>query len=262
MQPKGQSAVQQPTLLLVHGAWHGAWCWEGEFSSRLRAQGYTVETMDLPGHGQAGPQKIGWYSIGDYVDAIEAKLTSIGGPTVVLGHSMGGYAVQKLMERRPPELAGAVLLAAATQRGVWGVVKHLLATQPLNFLAASLERNLYRLVRSPERSRQLFHLPDMPKETLDKLWAQQGNESFRAFMDMLVFAPIHPDKADPGLPKLVLGGELDAIFPADVVTRNAASYGTKATIYSDMPHNLTQNTGWEKVADDIAAWMKQVSVPA
>lgn len=257
-QAKSNPSKQRPVLLLVHGAWHGAWCWEDGFAPYLREQGHEVKTLNLPGHGQAGADKIPWYSIADYVDAVQAKLESIGRPTVVLGHSLGGYTVQKLMERRPPLLAGVVLLAAATQRGVWGVVGHLLQTQPMTLLTACLKQDLYHLVRSPERARQLFHLADLPEKTLKGYWSQIGNESFRAFLDMLLLNPISAKKADPMLPKLILGGDLDAIFPEAVVRHNASSYGVTATIYKGMPHSLAQNTGWQRLADDIGAWLNNL----
>ncbi len=38
------------TFLLVHGAWMGAWCW-ADVTKALRAQGATVDTVQLPAHG-------------------------------------------------------------------------------------------------------------------------------------------------------------------------------------------------------------------
>ena len=37
--------------VLVHGAWHGSWCWE-KVVPLLRQAGHQVESLDLPGHGQ------------------------------------------------------------------------------------------------------------------------------------------------------------------------------------------------------------------
>jgi alpha-beta hydrolase superfamily lysophospholipase len=38
-------------FVLVHGAAHGAWCWE-ELTPRLVSRGHRVVTLDLPGHGR------------------------------------------------------------------------------------------------------------------------------------------------------------------------------------------------------------------
>ena len=39
------------TYVLVHGAWHGSWCWE-KVVPLLEQAGHQVEALDLPGHGQ------------------------------------------------------------------------------------------------------------------------------------------------------------------------------------------------------------------
>lgn len=247
---------QPPALLLVHGAWHGAWCWEDQFAPYLREQGLRVETIDLPGHGKPGPRRLPWLRVADYVDAVEARMAQIGGPVVVAGHSMGGFTVQKLMERRPATLAGAILVAAATPRGVWGVVGNLIRRHPLDLLVANLTLSLYHLVRTPAKAKALFHRDSMDDDTARRHWQRLNNESFRAFLDMLGLGPLRPAKADPALPKLVLGGEQDVIFPPAVVHANAAAHGVTPTIYAGMPHNLMQDAQWQQVADDMAAWVK------
>ncbi len=43
----------RPTLLLVHGAWHGAWCWE-RLLEPLARRGVAVATLDLPSVQRGG----------------------------------------------------------------------------------------------------------------------------------------------------------------------------------------------------------------
>ncbi len=245
-----------PTVLLVHGAWHGAWCWEAKFAPYLREQGLAVETMNLPGHGTPGTRRIGMQSVRQYTDAVEQRIAQIGGPVVVAGHSMGGFVVQKLMERRPAQLAGAVLMAAATPYGVLGVIQHLLLTRPRDFLVANLTLDLYHLVRTPDLASTLFYSPQMPHSEAQQYWESLSNESYRAFLDMMGLAAPRPGKADPALPKWIIGGEKDAIFPPKVIERTARAYNNRATIYPDMGHNLMVDVGWEQVADDFATWLR------
>ena len=244
-----------PTLLLVHGAWHGAWCWEQQFAPWLREQGHDVVTMDLPGHGKPGPERIEWFSLTDYADAVEAKLRGLGRPVIVAGHSMGGMVVQKLMERRPANLAAAVLVASAPPGGVIGVVLHLLKSRPLALLRTSLTADLYHLVRSPEQAHALFYSDRLPDELAEQYWQPLQNESFRAFLDMLALGLPKPRRADAALPKRVIGGGLDTIFPPDDVRRTAAAYGVDPIIYPDMAHNLMLDVGWEQVAEDLSEWV-------
>ena len=76
-----------PTLVLVHGAWHGSWCWE----PLVDALGdVPVQAVDLPSVGNDPA------ALGDlYADAaaLRSALSSIDGPTVVLGHSYGGAVI-------------------------------------------------------------------------------------------------------------------------------------------------------------------------
>ena len=81
--------TQRPTLLLVHGAWHGAWCWE-TLQDVLETRGWIVRTVDLPTIHSDDPATLTMYddarTVADAVDAI-------GGPVVVVAHSYGGIPV-------------------------------------------------------------------------------------------------------------------------------------------------------------------------
>lgn len=251
--------MDAPSILLVHGAWHGAWCWERQFAPRLRELGHTVETLDLPRHGgKPGPQSIGFPSIREYADAVEAAVARSPRPVVVAGHSMGGFTVQKLMERRPKNLAGAVLVAAAPHQGVINVVLHLLRTRPLELLRSVATMDLYYLVREPRFAQALFYSSGLDAKTVEEYWKPMTNESFRAFLDMIFLDLPNPRRADPALPKWVIGGELDVIFPPDIVRGTAKAYGVEAKLYPDMAHNLMLDKGWEQVASDFSDWVRSI----
>jgi len=93
-------------VVLVHGAWHGAWCWERVIGP-LSDTGIEVVALDLPGHGDhPGPQ-------GDlHTDAasVRAVLDSIGAPVVLLGHSYGGAVITEAGAH--PAVAHLVYLCA------------------------------------------------------------------------------------------------------------------------------------------------------
>jgi pimeloyl-ACP methyl ester carboxylesterase len=79
------------TVVLVHGAWHGAWCWD-KVAALLEARGVPVVTLDLPGHGESREP------LGDLASdgaALAAALGDIDGPIVVCGHSYGGAVVSE-----------------------------------------------------------------------------------------------------------------------------------------------------------------------
>ncbi len=77
------------TVVLVHGSWHGAWCW-APVVERLEHSGIPAVAIDLPGHGDdPGPLT----DLHGHGDAIRAVLDGIDGPVVLVGHSYGGAAV-------------------------------------------------------------------------------------------------------------------------------------------------------------------------
>jgi pimeloyl-ACP methyl ester carboxylesterase len=77
------------TVVLVHGAWHGAWCWD-PVVARLDAAGVPALAIDLPGHG-ADPRPL--TDLHGHGDAVRAALDTVAGPVVLVGHSYGGAAV-------------------------------------------------------------------------------------------------------------------------------------------------------------------------
>jgi pimeloyl-ACP methyl ester carboxylesterase len=78
-------------IALVHGSYHGAWCWD-LLTPELERLGHRVITMDLPvSEPSAGAR--------EYADAIEAALPA-GSEPVIVGHSMSGLVIPLVADRR------------------------------------------------------------------------------------------------------------------------------------------------------------------
>ena len=89
-------------FVLVHGAWHGAWCWD-ELAPLL---GGHVEAVDLPGHG-ADTTPVAGCTLDAYVARVVEALERAPEPAVLVGHSLGGITVAQAAERRPDEVLAA-----------------------------------------------------------------------------------------------------------------------------------------------------------
>jgi pimeloyl-ACP methyl ester carboxylesterase len=80
------------TIVLVHGAWHGSWCWE-RVAPLLEARGFQTRTVDLPSVG-ARP--------GDATDlsadaaAVDRVIAEISEPVLLCGHSYGGMVISRV----------------------------------------------------------------------------------------------------------------------------------------------------------------------
>ncbi len=63
---------QCPTpLLFIHGALHGAWCWDRHFLDYFAQHGFAAHAVNLRGHGNSeGREKLRWTRIADYVEDV------------------------------------------------------------------------------------------------------------------------------------------------------------------------------------------------
>lgn len=85
------AAAARP-VVLVHGAFHGAWCWAG-LQAELDRRGVPSFAVDLPGHGVSTEPLTDMH--GD-ADALSRVLERVGGDDIVLvGHSYGGAVISQ-----------------------------------------------------------------------------------------------------------------------------------------------------------------------
>jgi pimeloyl-ACP methyl ester carboxylesterase len=241
-------------LLFVHGAWHGAWCWEKNFLPYFAEHGYEAHAPSLRAHGGNDRKGLRWKRIDDYVDDVAEAVARLDRPPVLIGHSMGGLLVQRYLERGPAP--AAILLASVPTGGIFGVMMRLAMRHPLLYLVANATWSVYPYVRTPELAREAFFSLDMPIEEATLLWKHLQEESYLAFLDMLLFRHARPRlAARGGTPMLVLGATDDRIFTVSEVRRTAGAYGVEAEIFPRMAHDMMLESGWRGVADRIVGWL-------
>ena len=238
-------------LLFVHGAWHGAWCWEN-FMDYFYKLGFPCYALDLPCHGERKEEKkLGRHSMMDYVREIETVAEKIGNP-VIIGHSMGGFATLKYLERNKPP--AAVLVAPGTFRKLpTTTVIKMLFQYPVEMLRLALL--MTQKIKSEKMYRHMF-LYNAPKEVSEQGFKNIGRESSLALLGMsLPLVWLKPKKVSS--PVLLLASGHDYFFPVRAEKRTAKAYGADFILYEDMGHNLMTETGWEDVAADILKWLNE-----
>jgi Predicted hydrolases or acyltransferases (alpha/beta hydrolase superfamily) len=94
-------------IVLVHGAWHDASCWQ-LLSSELTARGHAVVAVDLPSE-QPG------LGAEAYAEAVEAAVAPLrpSERLVLVGHSLGGLTVPVVAQRLGPGRVAAMVLVGA-----------------------------------------------------------------------------------------------------------------------------------------------------
>jgi pimeloyl-ACP methyl ester carboxylesterase len=101
-------------FVLVHGAFAGAWAWEG-IAGELERRGHRAVAIDLPGSGADGAP-VEEATLENYAARICETLGADPEPAILLGHSMGGVAVTQAAARCPESIALLVFVAAFMPR--------------------------------------------------------------------------------------------------------------------------------------------------
>jgi pimeloyl-ACP methyl ester carboxylesterase len=96
--------------ILVHGAWHGGWCWH-RIVARLRRAGHRVIAPDLLALG-VDRTPPGGIRLSDWTDQIATLARSQADPIVLVGHSRGGIVLSEVAERIPEHVRTLVYVTA------------------------------------------------------------------------------------------------------------------------------------------------------
>ena len=154
------------TFVLIHGGWHGAWCWD-RVAPLLEQDGHEVVRLDLPGHGEDRTPAVE-VTLEGYTDRVVEALDALSEPAVLVGHSLGGVVISQAAERRPEKIEKLVYLCAlllpsgksaieASQEDAGSVI----------LKNAEVEADLGRIILSEEGMREaLYH--DCPEEDFER----------------------------------------------------------------------------------------------
>ncbi|RDC66253.1 alpha/beta fold hydrolase [Adhaeribacter pallidiroseus] len=95
------------TYLFVHGAWHGAWCWN-KVIPLVQAKEHKAIAVELPGHGPDNG-RISQISLNDYVNAVVKTANDQIGPVILVGHSMAGIVIAQAAEKLGSKKVSALI---------------------------------------------------------------------------------------------------------------------------------------------------------
>jgi alpha-beta hydrolase superfamily lysophospholipase len=243
-------------IAVVHGYGDhgGRYAWLGE---DMAARGHTVYAYDLRGHGQSSGARGQVGRFADYLDDTEVFLDEVrraqpGKPLFLLGHSMGGLVCALLAEERPLDVRGLVLsspflqladMVPPTKKVGVGILARVWPGKDVGntVQAAHLSHDeavVERYVTDP-----LVHHVATARWAAATLAAQDAAMAGAAAIT---------------LPLLVLYGTddhvADAAFTEELFAR-AASDDKSILRYEGYYHECFNETGRERVFDDLAAWV-------
>ncbi len=255
--PAAKPRPGMPPLLFIHGAYTAAWCWAEHFLPYFAQAGFDCLAVSLSGHGTSRRRDhLDSYSIEDYVNDIAEAAGQLPVPPVLIGHSMGGFVVQKYLERHPA--AAAVLMCSVPPQGLAASAFGMLFSKPNLFMDLNgLMSGGHVALGSLQEA--LFAQP-VSMDDLGRYVRMAQPESHRAIWDMMLLNLPNTHRVVEHLPRQredlrVIGAEHDLIIPASLVEMTARSYGVAATLYPGMGHGLMLERDWQSVAQDLIDWL-------
>ncbi|MDQ3180276.1 MAG: lysophospholipase [Acidobacteriota bacterium] len=240
-------------LLFVHGACHAAWTWDENFLPYFAAKGFSSHAVSLRGHGASeGVEKLKWCSAADFVADVSEAVSKLSKMPVVVGHSLGGFIVQKFLEKN--NAPAGILLAPSPSEGMfWSGVK-LQFQNPWLFAKVALKQDFLQLYNTPERAKNFLFSADADDKKVAEYSRRFGKESYWAAMEMIYNLP-NPKKVKT--PLLVLGAENDAIVAPKKIEKTARVFNADCKIFPRMAHDLMLERDWQTVADFMIEWVEK-----
>ncbi len=249
--PRGRA--RRTPLLFVHGAYGGAWVWEPHFLPFFAERGYEAHAVSLRGHaGSDGHESLTTTRLADYVADVEAIAGSLATPPVLIGHSMGGMVVQKLLHRRP--WPGAVLMASGPPHGLLGSWLNMALFNPCLLLQIWAVQTFGPMAGDIRVLKRALFSDATPDDVFWRWLPRFRAESPMVVLDMLAL-DLPPSRWRGEAPVLVLGAEHDLFVYPGALRETAKTYGTDAETIAGIGHAMMLDHGWQTVAERIAVWL-------
>lgn len=250
--------VSPVPLVFVHGAFAGAWCWDFHFLDFFAERGFECHALSLRGHGSSrGKRALQQCSLDDYAADIATVVDELDRAPVLIGHSMGGFLVQRYLERAVP--AAAVLLAAVPPSGLMESSLRMFMQDPM-LLGQLMMLHSFGppVVDHRVAARSLFS-DGIPAEELARVSRLMQPESQRAIWELHT-GPLPRKWHMAEVPMLVLGAARDSLIAPESVRRTGRYFGVEAQLEPEMGHAMMLEPGWATVAGDIDRFLKEVVV--
>jgi pimeloyl-ACP methyl ester carboxylesterase len=252
------------SIVFIHGMYMNGESWQ-PWVDRGAARGFTSIAPSWPFHEgkptalrETIDPALGRLQFGDVVAKMKTVIDSLDERPFLIGHSVGGLVVQKLVNEgyasaavaissAPPQ--GIVSLAPEFFRANFPHVNPFAGNRPIQM---TLKRFHYTFCNTMSRgaSDQAFEryvVPEsrnVPRSTLTK----QAKIDFRV----------------PHVPLYLLAGDSDHLIPASLVEKYAVAYAkaghpVELRTFANRSHFICNQAGWEEVADAAFDWLEQAT---
>lgn len=253
-------------LLLVHGAFGGAWMWSEHLAPHLARRGRSVVALSLRGHGRSeGGERLRETRLSDYLADVRRVLATLPQTPVVVGHSLGGLIAQRLIGRE--RMAGLVLMASLPPDGLALVNARTAMTEPLVWLDAVLGSlsnapggrgigpiGAATLSRGMASSERLLFSERLPLARVRRYASMMAPESPRALADAHMPGPVLSAFLTR-LPTLVIGGAEDPLVWRACTLRTAFYHAARHETLEACGHFPMLDVAADEGARRLVDWL-------
>ena len=258
--------MKTKTIVFIHGMYMTPLCWE-HWIERFQAKGYRCLAPAWPGRDKPIEQQrknhpdheLGKLKLRDVVESLATAIKALGEKPALIGHSMGGLAVQLLLQR---DLAVAgVAIDPAPPMGVFTAAFSFIkanfphinpfvpVTQPVGM---SFERFQYAFVNTLPQAEQRF--------AYDRYVVPES----RGVPTQSLTSVAKIDFRKPHPPLLITAGEKDHIVPASLNRTNYNKYKASTSVtdfkqFDGRDHFGIGEKGWEEIADYSLSWLEKAT---
>jgi pimeloyl-ACP methyl ester carboxylesterase len=248
-----------PTIVFLHGMYLNSRSWQ-PWMERAAERGFAAIAPDWPFHDGPPavlrdniPPQLGQLTFGDVIASLMRVIDELPARPLLVGHSVGGLAVQRLLNEGYG--SAGVAISSAPPQGV-------LSFAP-DFLRANWPHiNPFAGSRPIEMTRERFHstfCTTMTRAASDAAFDELVVPESRNVPRSTLTAQAGIDFTVPHAPLLMLTGDTDHLTPEALVRRNAARYRPPVEVRSfpGRAHFICNQPGWEEVADATFGWLDQ-----
>ena len=239
-------------IILQHGMWHGAWCWQ-PWQALLAEWGWETHAHSLPGHGGSPVQRpIRWCTLQYYYEFLNTEVRRQPVRPVLLGHSMGGALCHWWLKYGPP-LPAMVMLAPWNHADMVGSLGFTSRIDPWGALLGTITLSATPAIRTPQLAFDWFCTAGAllsPEELHARLGPESGLVLLQYSRD---FGWTPAPRAHS--PLMIVAGGADYCLPPRFVRPAAEHYGCEYVEVAGAGHDLMLERSYAETAQTIHAWL-------
>lgn len=220
------------TIVLIHGAYHGAWCWEENFVPYFLERKINVVSIDFSDKSKKT-------KVEEYIQYLNKVIDKLEGELYIASHSLGAAILERYIVKYSPKLTGVIFLTPGP------FVKQLRRTFVINI------HNIFR-------NKKQFYFSNRLKDKLSKQYIGKfKRESIQ--IEFLIVRKNIPGNYQWKYKTLILSSLNDQCMPISVGIDAGKRVGAKVIIYENICHDMMLDPEWRCVAEDIYHFMQKNS---